>query len=376
MAFPNQRSADSDGLAGMSITTELWHTGARSEQDPEGFWVLHYDARMSKQTFQAYVVTQNDGAVERQITELPLSALGTDGVLIEVEYSSVNYKDGLASSANGKVARISPLIPGIDLAGTVIGDGTSEFPEGSHVIAHGYDVGVAHHGGFAERARSPADWLVSLPDGLDARSAMALGTAGFTAALSVIALEEHGTTPASGPVLVTGATGGVGSTAVAILSGLGFEVVASTGKASGSEYLRSIGATEVIDRSTLEEAGKPLQKETYAAAVDCVGGQTLATVLSQIRYGGAVAASGLTGGAALPTTVMPFILRGVSLLGIDSAQTPIERRRSVWARMGTDLKPASLDLIGKDLTLAGLDDVLDGILAGQALGRTVINLQG
>ena len=205
---------------------------------------------------------------------------------------------------------------------------------------------------------------------------MALGTAGFTAALSVIALEEHGITPASGPVLVTGATGGVGSTAVAILSGLGFEVVASTGKASGSKYLRSIGATEVIDRATLEEAGKPLQKETYAAAVDCVGGQTLATVLSQIRYGGAVAASGLTGGAALPTTVMPFILRGVSLLGIDSAQTPIERRRSVWARMGTDLKPASLDLIGKDLTLAGLDDVLDGILAGQALGRTVINLQG
>ena len=341
-----------------------------------GLGGLHYDARMSKETFQAYVVTQNDGGVERELTELPLSALGGDGVLIEVEYSSVNYKDGLASSANGKVARISPLIPGIDLAGTVIGDGTNEFPEGSHVIAHGYDVGVAHHGGFAERARIPAVWLVSLPDGLDARSAMALGTAGFTAALSVIALEEHGITPASGPVLVTGATGGVGSTAVAILSGLGFEVVASTGKASGADYLKKIGATEVIDRATLEEAGKPLQKETYAAAVDCVGGQTLATVLSQIRYGGAVAASGLTGGAALPTTVMPFILRGVSLLGIDSAQTPIERRRSVWARMGTDLKPTSLDLIGKDLTLAGLDDVLDGILAGQALGRTVINLQG
>ena len=331
---------------------------------------------MSTETFRAYVATQNDGTVERKLTELPLSELGSDGVLIEVEYSSVNYKDGLATSAAGKVARISPLIPGIDLAGTVIGDETADFPQGSQVIAHGYDVGVAHHGGFAERARVPAEWLVPLPAGLDTRSAMALGTAGFTAALSIIALEEHGITPASGPVLVTGATGGVGSTAVAILSGLGFEVVASTGKASGSDYLKKIGATEVIDRATLEEPGKPLQKEIYAGAVDCVGGQTLATVLSQIRYGGAVAASGLTGGAALPTTVMPFILRGVSLLGIDSAQTPIERRRAVWARMGADLKPSSLALIGKDLTLNDLDDTLDGILAGQAFGRTVIDLRG
>ena len=331
---------------------------------------------MSEETFRAYVATQNDGAVERELTELPLSALGTDGVLIEVEYSSVNYKDGLASSADGKVARISPLIPGIDLAGTVLEDGTADFPEGSQVIAHGYDIGVAHHGGFAERARIPAEWLVPLPAGLDTRDAMALGTAGFTAALSIIALEEHGVTPSSGPVLVTGATGGVGSTAVAMLAGLGYEVVASSGKASGTDYLKKIGASEVIDRSSLSEPGKPLQKETYAGAVDCVGGQVLANVLAQIRYGGAVAASGLTGGAALPTTVMPFILRGVSLLGIDSAQTPIERRRAVWQRMGADLKPASLALIGKDLTFYELDDTLDGILAGQALGRTVIDLRG
>jgi acrylyl-CoA reductase (NADPH) len=331
---------------------------------------------MSDDTFRAYLVTHDEGQTTRELTELPLSELGDDGVLIDVEYSSVNYKDGLAASAEGKVARISPLIPGIDLAGSVVEDGTNEFPAGFKVIAHGYDIGVAHHGGFAERARIPAGWLVPLPDGLDTRNAMALGTAGFTAALSIIALEEHGITPASGPVLVTGATGGVGSTAVAMLSGLGYEVVASTGKASGADYLTKIGARSIVDRASLEEPGKPLQKETYAAAVDCVGGQVLATVLARIAYGGAVAASGLTGGAALPTTVMPFILRGVSLLGIDSAMTPIERRRAVWQRMGSDLKPTSLPLIGKELTLYELDDTLDAILAGQAVGRTVIDLRG
>lgn len=330
---------------------------------------------MSETGFRAYVATQSADETTRELTEMPLSSLGTDGVLIDVEYSSVNYKDGLACSADGKVARLSPLIPGIDLAGTVIGDGTDAFPEGSQVIAHGYDIGVAHHGGFAERARIPAHWLVPMPAGLDTRSAMALGTAGFTAALSIIALEERGLAPSAGPVLVTGATGGVGSTAVAMLAGLGYEVIALTGKASGADYLLNIGATDVLERASLQEVGKPLQKETYAAAVDCVGGQILANVLAQMRYGGAVAASGLTGGAALPTTVMPFILRGVSLLGIDSAQTPIERRREVWKRMGADLKPSSLALIGKDLILGELDDALDGILAGQAMGRTVIDLR-
>jgi len=331
---------------------------------------------MTNDTFRAYVATQTDGPTERAITELSLADLPADGVLIDVEYSSVNYKDGLATTASGKVARISPMIPGIDLAGTVLADATADFPEGTPVVAHGYDIGVARHGGYAERARVPAEWLVKLPAGLSTRDAMAIGTAGFTAALSVVALEDFGITPERGPILVTGATGGVGSTAVDILAKKGYDVIASSGKASAGDYLKKLGAKEVIDRAELAEEGKPLQKELYAGAVDCVGGVTLANVLARTMYGGAVAASGLTGGANLPTTVMPFILRGVSLLGIDSVQTPIERRRAVWERLGDDLKPTSLSLIGKDLTLNDLDDTLDGILAGQAFGRTVIDLRG
>jgi len=331
---------------------------------------------MTNDTFRAYLATQTDGPTERALTELSLADLPTDGVLIDVEYSSVNYKDGLATTASGKVARISPLIPGIDLAGTVLADGTDEFPVGSAVIAHGYDIGVARHGGYAERARVPADWLVTLPAGMTTRDAMAIGTAGFTAALSIVALEDSGIAPDDGPILVTGATGGVGSTAVNILGAKGYEVVASSGKPEAVDYLTSLGAARVIDRTELSEPGKPLQREIYAGAVDCVGGQTLANVLAQISYGGAVAASGLTGGANLPTTVMPFILRGVSLLGIDSVQTPIAKRRAVWERLGGDLKPSSLALIGKDLTLYELDDTLDAILEGKAFGRTVIDMRG
>jgi acrylyl-CoA reductase (NADPH) len=331
---------------------------------------------MTNDTFRAYVATQTDGPTERALTEMSLSDLPADGVLIDVEYSSVNYKDGLATTASGKVARISPMIPGIDLAGTVLADGTDEFPAGTSVVAHGYDIGVARHGGYAERARVPADWLVKLPAGLTTRDAMAIGTAGFTAALSVVALEDFGITPDRGPILVTGATGGVGSTAVNILANKGYEVIASSGKPEAVDYLKQLGAKEVIDRAELSEEGKPLQKELYAGAVDCVGGVTLANVLARTIYGGAVAASGLTGGAGLPTTVMPFILRGVSLLGIDSVQTPIAKRRAVWERLGADLKPTSLSLIGKDLTLYELDATLDAILAGQAFGRTVIDLRG
>ena len=331
---------------------------------------------MTNDTFRAYVATQTDGPTERALTEMSLSDLPADGVLIDVEYSSVNYKDGLATTASGKVARISPMIPGIDLAGTVLADGTDEFPVGTSVVAHGYDIGVARHGGYAERARVPADWLVKLPAGLTTRDAMAIGTAGFTAALSVVALEDFGITPDRGPILVTGATGGVGSTAVNILANKGYEVIASSGKPEAVDYLKQLGAKEVIDRAELSEEGKPLQKELYAGAVDCVGGVTLANVLARTIYGGAVAASGLTGGAGLPTTVMPFILRGVSLLGIDSVQTPIAKRRAVWERLGADLKPTSLSLIGKDLTLYELDATLDAILAGQAFGRTVIDLRG
>ena len=287
----------------------------------------------------------------------------------------MNFKDGLATTANGRVARISPLIPGIDLAGTVCESDDDAFPVGCRVIAPGYDLGVSRHGGFAQLARVPAGWLVECPPGLDLREAMTIGTAGFTAALSVISLEERGLRPDDGPVLVTGATGGVGSIAVGILAARGYEVVASTGKRDAEPYLRGLGASEVIDRSELSgEGGKPLESMMWAAAVDCVGGRTLANVLARIRYGGAVAASGLTGGAGLETTVLPFILRHVALLGIDSVQTGIDRRRSVWVLLGGAMKPVGLDTVAHDVTLDGLGDALDTILAGGATGRMVVDV--
>ncbi|MGD9793580.1 MAG: oxidoreductase [Acidimicrobiia bacterium] len=330
---------------------------------------------MTSDLFTAFTATNNDGVVTRAVEQLSLSVLPTDGVLIDVAYSSVNYKDGLATTAKGKVARISPIIPGIDLSGVVAEDGVPGFPKGTRVVAHGYDLGVSRHGGFAQKARVPADWLVALPDGLDLKEAMTIGTAGFTAALSVLALEERGLTPAAGKVLVTGATGGVGSIAVGILSAKGYEVDASTGKASAEAYLRSIGATNIIDRNTLSaEGGKPLQSMQWAAAVDCVGGNTLANVLASINYGGAVAASGLTGGAGLTTTVMPFILRNVALLGIDSVQTDIVRRRDVWNRMGSSLKPAGLGSIAKVVALGAVEAELDTILAGGVTGRVVVDV--
>lgn len=322
--------------------------------------------------FQAFTSAARDDEVDRAITELTIDDLPPDGVLIAVEWSGVNYKDALATTPNGKVARISPLIPGIDLAGTVVDANGSDFAPGTPVIAHGYDIGVSRHGGYAGRARVPADWLVPLPDGLTLHDAMVIGTAGYTAALSVVALEERGLTPTDGPVLVTGATGGVGSMAVNMLSALGHEVVASSGKPEAESYLRGLGASRVIARDELSAEGKPLQSTEFAAAVDCVGGQTLANVLARLQYGAAVAASGNTGGAGLPTTVLPFILRNVALLGIDSVQTPIDRRRAVWARLGSDLKPSGLDAIGHDVPLAEVEPVLDGILAGQATGRSVV----
>ncbi|MGE0881391.1 MAG: acryloyl-CoA reductase [Acidimicrobiia bacterium] len=327
------------------------------------------------ESFRAFVATQNGDAVDRAVTSLALDELPSDGALIAVEYSSVNYKDGLATIPKGRVARISPLIPGIDLAGTVIDGGDTGLPAGTPVLAHGYAIGVGRHGGFAERARVPGDWIVPIPPGLTAREAMVIGTAGFTAAMSVAALEDHGLQPGHGPVLVTGATGGVGSAAVAMLAGRGYEVVASTGKASSHEFLRGLGASSIIDRSELAEgAAKPLEKEIWAGAVDCVGGSTLANLIPKLKYGGAVAASGLTGGAAVPTTVMPFILRGVSLLGIDSVELNIARRREIWVRLGRDLKPAGLADIGHDVSLDGLTAALDSVLAGATTGRAVVDL--
>jgi acrylyl-CoA reductase (NADPH) len=325
-------------------------------------------------TFRAFRADTSGDTVDRGVVEMSTDDLANDGALIEVHWSSVNYKDGLASTPTGRVARFSPMVPGVDLAGILLED-AGGITAGTEIIVHGYDLGVNRHGGFAQFATAPHDWIVPLPSGLTTREAMVLGTAGYTAALSVIALLDHGLTPSDGKVLVTGATGGVGSTAVSIMSQLGYEVVASTGKPDESSFLTDLGASEIVDRSVLAEAGKPLQGMQWAGAIDCVGGAPLANVLAQTAYGGAVAASGLTAGNGLPTTVLPFILRGVNLYGIDSVQTPIERRREVWQRIASDLKPVGLDTIGHDIGLDELDDVLTGILDGKAVGRAVVDLK-
>ena len=329
---------------------------------------------MSSSTFPAFVFTNDPDNSHRSVEQVSLDQIAPDGVLIEVEWSSVNFKDGLASTTSGKISRLKPMIPGIDIAGTVVDAAGSDFVVGQKVIAHGYDIGVARHGGYAQFVRVPAEWIMKLPDGLTAREAMVVGTGGFTSALSIVALEKWGLSPSAGPVLVTGATGGVGSMAVSMLAGRGYEVVASSGKASANEFLLGLGASRVIDRTELSaDDPRPLQTTTYAAAVDCVGGNTLANVLKRLNYGSAVAASGLTGGTAIPTSVMPFILRGVALLGIDSVQTPMEVRRNVWSRIAFDLKPAGLESIGHSIGLNDLDRVLTAILAGEVSGRYVVS---
>lgn len=326
-------------------------------------------------TNRAFLVGPTDSGWQRRIDDLPLDRLGDGDVLVQVEWSGINFKDGLASTESGRVARIDPLVPGIDLAGTVVESADPSVPVGSKVIAHGYDIGVAHHGGYAQFARVPAGWVVPMPAGLDARTAMLVGTAGYTAALSVAALEQHGLTPGSGPVLVTGATGGVGSMAVGMLAARGHEVVASTGKPADADWLRSLGASDVVDRAEMApESGKPLEKERWAGAVDCVGGNTLTHIIRTLRYGASVAASGLTGGTAVNTTVHPFILRGCNLLGIDSVQTPIAARRAMWQRIGGDLKPAWLDALDHEsVGLETLAPQLDRILAGGMRGRVLVS---
>lgn len=328
----------------------------------------------SSEKFPAFVYENDGTSSHRGVREVSLDDIAPDGVLVEVEWSSVNYKDGLATSPSGRVARISPLVPGIDLAGRVVDPAGSDFAVGQMVIAHGYDIGTARHGAYARFCRVPAEQIVSLPAGLSTREAMIIGTGGFTAALSVVALEKWGLTPSDGPVLVTGATGGVGSMAVAMLAARDFEVVASSGKASQTGYLTTLGASSVIDRTELSEPdSRPLQAMTYAGCVDCVGGTTLANVLKRLKYGAAVAASGLTGGSDLPATVMPFILRSVALLGIDSVQTPMDARRAVWNRLAGDLKPSGLEAIARDTDLSGLDEILTTILRGGVTGRFVVS---
>ncbi len=327
-------------------------------------------------TFRALMVDKSGNDFRIEIRTLTDADLPPGAVTVRVEWSSVNYKDGLACRPDGRVVRAYPMVPGIDLAGRVMASEDPRFRPGDAVLCTGYDLGVAHWGGFAERARLPGDWLVPVPAGLTTRQAMALGTAGFTAALSVDVLERMGITAERGPVIVTGATGGVGSTAVSMLAQLGYTVAASTGKATEHDFLRLLGASEILSREDVSAASpRPMESERWAGAVDPVGGATTAYLIRTTKLHGVIALSGLTGGTAVSTTVYPFILRGVSLMGIDSAYAPMERRRRLWTRMAADLRPAHLDdAIVHETTLDGVLETVDQILAGRVRGRTLVRL--
>lgn len=329
------------------------------------------------ESFQALVARQDGDGIVAAVETLQESDLPAGEVTIRVLYSSVNFKDALALTPKGVVVRDYPIVPGIDLTGEVVSSESPYFVPGDLVLAHGYQIGTGHHGGYAEYARLPADQVVAL-GALSPREGAAIGTAGFTAAMSVLALVGRGIKPPHGPIVVTGATGGVGSVSVDLLAAAGYQVVASTGKLEQADHLRALGASEVIGRLPADPDAKPrpLGRTRWAAAVDCVGGATLADVLSTLEYGGAVAASGLTGGAALNTTVMPFILRGVSLLGIDSVQLPIEPRRELWAQLGGPLKPRHLDELTREVDVKDVVEVLDEVRAGRYSGRAVVKVAG
>ncbi|WP_409252795.1 NADPH:quinone oxidoreductase family protein [Bacillus sp. SCS-153A] len=326
-------------------------------------------------TFKALVVNKTEEDFSVNIESLTFNDLPQGDVTIRVHYSSVNYKDGLASIPNGKIVQSYPFVPGIDLAGVVTASDDDRYKEGDKVIVTSYELGVSHYGGSSEYARVPGDWVVPLPENLTLKEAMIFGTAGFTAALSIHQLEKSGLTPENGPVLVTGATGGVGSMAVSMMAKRNYDVTASTGKESEHEYLKKLGAKEIVSREEVApEKIRPIGKQRWAGAVDPVGGKTLASVLSSTKYGGAVAVSGLTGGADVPTTVFPFILRGVNLLGIDSVYCPKELRETLWNRMAADLKPDNLGEIENEVTLEELPGTLSAILQGKTRGRTVVKV--
>ena len=326
-------------------------------------------------TFDAFVLTRDDDRKQSlEWTSFDEADLMEGDVTVAVSHSTVNYKDGLALTGSSPVVRRWPMIPGIDFAGTVTESTHDGVAAGDSVVLNGWGVGETHLGGYAQRARVPGEWLVPLPDALTAAQAMAIGTAGYTAALCVQALERHGVTPADGPVLVTGATGGVGSVAVALLATAGYEVVASTGKADEAGYLKELGAADILDRAELSEPGRPMGKERWGAAVDSVGSHTLANVLAGIRYGGTVAACGLAQGMDLPGSVAPFILRGVTLAGVDSVMAPRPVRLDAWARLARDLAPATLDAITETRPLADAPALAEDILAGRIRGRVVLEV--
>jgi acrylyl-CoA reductase (NADPH) len=327
-------------------------------------------------TFKAIQVSRNEEKKQSvDVVELTNDDLMEGNVTIEVEATTVNYKDGLAITGKSPVVRHWPMIPGIDLVGTVLETSSSEFSKGDQVLLNGFGVGEVHWGGYAERARLNSDWLIKLPSAINAKQAMGVGTAGYTAMLCVMALERYGITPDSGAIVVTGANGGVGSVAISILSKLGYHVIASTGRVDESDFLKELGASEIIDRAELSEAGRPLGKERWAGGVDAVGSHTLANLLAQTQYGGAIAACGLAQGFDLPATVMPFILRGVALLGVDSVMASKELRKEAWGRLATDLDMSKLEALTTEI---GFDDIIQtatDIVDGKVRGRVIVDMK-
>ena len=325
-------------------------------------------------TFRAIVVEKAEGGTKAALTDFDEANLMEGDVTVRVEYSTVNYKDGLAITGKAPVVRRFPMIAGIDLAGTVENSSHPAWKSGDKVILNGWGCGETHLGAYGAKARVKGDWLVPLPKSMSAREAMAIGTAGYTAMLAVIALERHGLKPERGPIAVTGAAGGVGSVATTILAKLGFSVSAVTGRTGEADYLKGLGATEIIERKELAGPPKPLAKERWAGAIDAVGSTTLANLLSMTRYGGAVAACGLAGGMDLPASVAPFILRGVCLYGIDSVMCPLPHRQEAWKRLETDLDRQKLATMTREIGLVGVPEAAASLLAGQVRGRIVVKI--
>jgi acrylyl-CoA reductase (NADPH) len=324
--------------------------------------------------FNALIARQSDTGQAVSLEALELTDLPDNDILIRVDYSTVNYKDGLALTGTRPIIRSYPLVPGIDLAGVIESSRDDRWQVGDRVVVNGWGLGEGHWGGLAQYAQVKGDWLVKLPETITTREAMSIGTAGYTAALCVNALLKHGTTPADGEILVTGATGGVGSVAVALLAAQGFKVVASTGKINEDAYLKALGASECVDRESLNVAGNPLQRERWAGVVDALGGQTLANACAQTCYGGAVAACGLAESAALPATVMPFILRGVTLYGIDSVMAPVTAREQAWQRLATDLDKTRLESMINEISLTEAMNIGGDVLAGKIRGRLLVDV--
>ncbi|QUM82440.1 oxidoreductase [Moritella sp. 5] len=325
--------------------------------------------------FKGILIEKNNDQYTASVQSIDESKLPEGDVSIDVAYSTLNFKDGLAITGKGPVVRSFPMVPGIDLVGTVTQSDSDKFQAGDQVLLNGFGVGEKHWGGLAEKARLNSDWLIKLPAGLSAKQAMAIGTAGYTAMLSVIALERHGITPEKGDVLVTGANGGVGSFAITLLAKLGYRVIASTGRPEEADYLKALGAAEIIDRNTLSEPGRPMVKERWAAAVDSVGSHTLTNVCAGLKYGGVVTACGLAQGMDFPASVAPFILRGITLAGIDSVMRPLADREEAWARLADLLTDDDFTSIGTEISLDEAVATAHDLMAGKVRGRVMVNLQ-